>query len=132
MNHCVTVNEVWKKRKAQLEKKKHFSPPKWYSLYGKANSFSKLAADFKGTHPLIYSGYSLESHGYNALQSIVYDKENQRQLLTPLRYEDNQKETWCFLTYVFTNLCTSLMIKRFCPDFLPDFQDFYNTISVRD
>ena len=122
-----SVNDVWMKEKAKLEKKNKHFPPKWYSLYGSSSSFTQLASKFKGTHPLLYSGYSLESHGFSALQNIVTDEETKKQFLAPLRYRHSGYDTLCYLGRTIVSLCTSLMVNRYCPEILPEFEEFFET-----
>ena len=122
-----SVNNVWLREKVRLEKKnKHFSP-KWYSIYGNARSFTHLASKYKGTHPLLYSGYSLESHGLTALQSIVTDEETKKQFLTPLRYRHSGYDTLCYLSRTIVSLCTSLMVNRYCSEIKNEFEVFLET-----
>ena len=120
-----SVINVWQKEKAKLEKKNKPFPPKWYSLYGGASSFTQLASRFKGTHPLLYSGYSLESHGYSALQNIVTDEETKKQFLAPLRYRHSGYDTLCYLGRSIVNVCSSLMVNRYCPEILSEFEEFF-------
>lgn len=122
-----SVNKVWEKEKAKLEKKNKHFPPKWYSLYGSASSFTQLASRFKGTHPLLYSGYSLESHGYTALQNVATDDETKKQFLAPLRYRHSGYDTLCYLGRSIVSLISSLMVNRYCPEILPDFEEFFTT-----
>jgi hypothetical protein len=122
-----SVNKVWLKEKAKLEKKNKHFPPKWYSLYGSASSFTQLASRFKGTHPILYSGYSLESHGFTALQNIVTDEETKKQFLAPLRYRHSGYDTLCYLSRTIVSLCSSLMVNRYCPEIKHEFEDFFET-----
>jgi hypothetical protein len=122
-----SVNDVWIKEKAKLEKQNRHYPPKWYSLYGGASSFTQLASKFKGTHPMLYSGYSLESHGFSALQNIVTDEETKKQFLAPLRYRHSGYDTLCFLGRTIISLCSSLMVNRYCPEIKPEFEVFFET-----
>ncbi|MBT2729211.1 hypothetical protein J7E63_20145 [Bacillus sp. ISL-75] len=126
-----SVNKVWLKEKAKLEKKNKHFPPKWYSLYGSASSFTQLASSFEVTHPLLYSGYSLETHGFTALQNIVTNEKTKKQFLAPLRYRHSGYDTLCYLGISFVNLCSSLMVIRYCPEILPEFEEFYiNTLEI--
>ncbi|PGY11123.1 DUF5677 domain-containing protein [Bacillus sp. AFS031507] len=122
-----SVNDVWLKEKAKLERQNRHYPPKWYSLYGSASSFTQLASRFKGTHPMLYSGYSLESHGYSALQNLVIDEETKKQFLAPLRYRHSGYDTLCYLGRTIVSLCSSLMVNRFCPEIRHDFEQFFET-----
>lgn len=117
-----SVNNVWLK-----EKKNKPYPPKWYSLYGSASSFTQLASRFKGTHPMLYSGYSLESHGYSALQNLVTDEGTKKQFLAPLRYRHSGYDTLCYLGRTIVSLCSSLMVNRYCPEILSEFEEFFET-----
>ncbi|MGG0459950.1 DUF5677 domain-containing protein [Priestia aryabhattai] len=122
-----SVNDVWLKEKAKSEKQNRHYAPKWYSLYGSASSFIQLASRFKGTHPMLYSGYSLESHGYSALQNLVTDEETKKQFLAPLRYHHSGYDTLCYLGRTIVSLCSSLMVNRYCPEILFEFEEFFET-----
>ncbi|PAE42781.1 DUF5677 domain-containing protein [Bacillus sp. 7884-1] len=122
-----SVNNVWLREKAKLEKKNKHFPPKWYSLYGSATSFTQLASKYKGTHPLLYSGYSLESHGFTALQNIVTDEETNKQFLAPLRYRHSGYDTLCYLSRTIVSLCASLMVNRYCPEIKHEFEELFET-----
>lgn len=124
-----SVNKVWHKEKEKLERKKQYYPPKWYSLYKGASNFTKLASRFEFTHPLLYSGYSLETHGFTALQSIATEGETKKQFLAPLRYPNSSNDILCHLGINFLNLCSSLMVVRYCPEIILDFENFLNSIS---
>lgn len=124
-----SVNKVWHKEKAKLERKNKHFPPKWYSLYGNASSFTQLASKYKGTHPMLYSGYSLESHGYTALQNIVTDEESQKQFLAPLRYHHTGYDTLCYLGRTIVSLCSSLMVNRYCPEIRHEFSEFLDIVD---
>ncbi|WP_419883955.1 DUF5677 domain-containing protein [Peribacillus sp. B-H-3] len=120
-----SVNKVWHKEKAKLERNNKHFPPKWYSLFGSASSFTQLASRFKGTHPLLYSGYSLETHGFSALQNIVTDEQTKKQFLAPLRYHHSGYDTFCYLGRTIVSLCSSLMINRYCPEIILEFEEFF-------
>jgi hypothetical protein len=120
-----SVNIVWLKAKTKLEKKNKHISPKWYSLYGSATNFTQLASSYEGTHPLLYSGYSLESHGYTALQNIVTDLETKKQFLAPLRYRHSGYDTLCYLGRSIVSLCSSLMVNRYCPEIITEFEQFF-------
>jgi hypothetical protein len=120
-----SVNQVWLKEKAKLEKKNKHFPPKWYSLYGGSSNFTQLSSRFKGTHPVLYSGYSLETHGFTALQNIVTDEETKKQFLAPLRYRHSGYDTLCYLSRTIVSLCTSLIVNRYCPEINTEFEEFF-------
>ncbi|MDQ0975880.1 hypothetical protein QFZ31_005758 [Neobacillus niacini] len=122
-----SIHNVWLKEKVKLEKQNKHFPPKWYSLYGSAISFTQLASKFKGTHPFLYSGYSLESHGYTALQNVVTDEETKKQYLAPLRYRHSGYDTLCYLGRSIVNLCSSLMVNRYCTEIRLEFEEFFET-----
>jgi hypothetical protein len=122
-----SVNKVWHKEKEKLERKNKHFPPKWYSLYGGAGSFTQLSSRFKGTHPMLYAGYSLESHGYSALQNLVTDEETKKQFLAPLRHRHSGYDTLCYLGRTMVSLCTSLMVNRYCPEILHEFEELFET-----
>ncbi|MFJ7937064.1 DUF5677 domain-containing protein [Peribacillus sp. NPDC096622] len=122
-----SVNKVWHKEKAKLEKKNKHFPPKWYSLYGGASSFTQLASRFEGTHPLLYSGYSLESHGYTALQNILTDEETKKQFLAPLRYRHSGYDTSCLLGRSIVDWCSSLIVIRYCPEIILEVDEFFTS-----
>lgn len=124
-----SVNKVWHKEKTKLERKnKHFHP-KWYSLYGSASTFTQLASRFEATHPLLYSGYSLESHGFTALQNIATEEETRKQFLAPLRYRHSGYDTLCHLGKSILNLCSSLMVIRYYPEIIPEFAEILDKID---
>nr|WP_256213216.1 DUF5677 domain-containing protein [Bacillus sp. OV322] len=128
-----SVNNVWLKEKEKLEKKNKRFPPKWYSLYGGASSFTQLASRFKGTHPMLYSGYSLESHGFSALQNLVTaDEKSQQQFLAPLRFIHTGYNTLCYLGRTIISLCSSLFVNRYCPEIRPDFEQFFETNHIEN
>lgn len=120
-----SVNTIWLKEKAKLERNKKHYPPKWYSLYGGSSNFTQLSTRFKGTHPVLYAGYSLETHGFTALQNIVTDEETNKQFLAPLRYRHSGYDTLCYLSRTIVNLCTSLIVNRYCPEIKTEFEEFF-------
>lgn len=119
------VNKIWLREKAKLNKRNKYLSPKWYSLFDGEDSFTKLASRFKGTHPVLYSGYSLESHGYTALQNVKYDEVTRKQFLSPLRYRHTGYNTLCFLSRTLLSMCSSFIIKRYCPEIRNEFEDFF-------
>ncbi|MBT2614436.1 MULTISPECIES: DUF5677 domain-containing protein [unclassified Bacillus (in: firmicutes)] len=122
-----SVNKAWHKEKAKLERKNKHFPPKWYSLYEGAGNFTHLASRFEATHRLLYAGYSLETHGFTALQNIVNDEGTKKQLLTPLRNCHSGYDTLCQLGRSILNLCSSLMVIRYCPEVKHEFSEFLDS-----
>ncbi|MRX52924.1 hypothetical protein GJU41_02975 [Bacillus idriensis] len=126
--NLVPVNKVWLKKKMQLEEKGKYFAPKWYSLCSNATTFNQLSRKIKGTDPMLYAAYSLESHGYNALDSILFDETSQKHILIPIRYENQKNNTLSNQTISMLLLCTVLMVKRYCPEYTSDFLKFHRVV----
>lgn len=124
-----SVNKTWHKEKAKLERKNKHFPPKWYSLYNGARNFTQLASRFEDTHRLLYAGYSLETHGYTALQNIINDEETRKQFLAPLRSRHSEYNTLCQLGKSILNLCSALMVIRYCPEVKHEVTEFIYSVD---
>ena len=124
-----SVNKVWHKEKEKLKRKNKHFPPKWYSLYEGAENFTQLAKRFEPTHRLLYAGYSLETHGFTALQNLVSDERTRKQFLAPLRNRHSGYDTLCQLGKSILNLCSSLMVIRYCPDVINEVSEFLNSVD---
>ncbi|MGD6815489.1 DUF5677 domain-containing protein [Metabacillus sp. 113a] len=124
-----SVNERWHRKYKSTGSKRY---PKWYSLYDdKANSFSALARSIRGTSPLIYSSYSMEAHGYNALDGVYSDEINKKQYLFPLRGIPKELDN-ILLACQLTNICTMLLVKKYKPELLDNYLDFYEWLNMRN
>lgn len=117
------------KSKLVLQRKNPDFHPNWYSVFKGPRSLKQLAVkvNLKDVYDLIYSNFSLETHGFASLDGIRRMQDGGVKF-QPLRSIETLQMQMYLGTRLFS-MCTAYLLKTYLKNQLEDFDIFFEDMT---